>query len=229
MLLISTACFTGSAEYTIIPSSERPDDIPEELIDSSGADGTHTFWDLPLYFKLISIFCFLSFSSFGFFKFFPFLLGKIGFRRGEKNRKRILSYISNHPGCSEGDILKDLRMKRGTFRYHADKLKMANMLSSARFGRLTGYFRKGLCTEDEIISLNPYPENNTTTDVFEAILKEPGITNKDLSLKLGVDKSTISWHVSKLMDENFICFEKSGRFKRYYPNTNPRISPDQLT
>ncbi|QLC51376.1 winged helix-turn-helix transcriptional regulator [Methanolobus zinderi] len=94
---------------------------------------------------------------------------------------------------------------------------------------MTGYFRKGLCTEDEIISLNPYPENNTTTDVFEAILKEPGITNKDLSLKLGVDKSTISWHVSKLTDENFICFEKSGRFKRYYPNTNPRISPDQLT
>ncbi|WP_319508952.1 winged helix-turn-helix domain-containing protein [uncultured Methanolobus sp.] len=65
-----------------------------------------------------------------------------------------------------------------------------------------------------------YSKNETRKNVFETIIEKPGVTGKELSAKLGVDKSTIHWHINKLKEENSICCEKHGRFKRYYPKSN---------
>jgi predicted transcriptional regulator len=59
-------------------------------------------------------------------------------------------------------------------------------------------------------------KNNTRKIILMAILDCPGITGKELSSKLGLDKSTIYWHVSKLKDDNIIYTENDGRFKKYY-------------
>ncbi|WP_406656092.1 winged helix-turn-helix transcriptional regulator [Methanolobus sp. ZRKC2] len=227
LFLVSITCFTSSAEYII--ETTKNASIPDEYVCSSGAEGTLTFWELPLYFKLISIGCFLSFSLFGPLKFLPILLGKSKFVKRNKNRQNILSYISDHPGCSETDILNDLDMKRGTFRYHVEKLGLANMLVFAKKGKFTSYFRNELLMDDKTISSSTHMRKDTRKKVFEAILKEPGITNKELSSKLGLDKSTINWHINKLEEEDVINYEKHGRFKRYYPKVGPKMNSDKKT
>ncbi|WP_394697991.1 winged helix-turn-helix transcriptional regulator [uncultured Methanolobus sp.] len=190
------------------------------LVNSDGADGTLTFWELPLKLQLIACFCFLSLSSFGFLKILPFLLGKVADNKGEKNKQKILSYVTDNPGCAEYDLLKNLGMKRGTFRYHSGKLELSNMLVLFRQGRFISYFRNTPSVENNGFSLYSYSKNETRKNVFETIIEKPGVTGKELSAKLGVDKSTIHWHINKLKEENAICCEKHGRFKRYYPKSN---------
>lgn len=119
MISLFSACSLAGAEYVIVYDT---DDLPEgAIVNNDGADGTLTFWELPLYFKLISVLCFLSFSSLGILKLLPLLLGKIRLKKGEDNRQRILSYISDNPGCSESDILNDLGMKRGNLQVSCRK------------------------------------------------------------------------------------------------------------
>ncbi|MDW7733620.1 MAG: winged helix-turn-helix transcriptional regulator [Methanolobus sp.] len=214
VLLIASTCFTVSAEYVIVPYSEDLD-IPEELVNRDGADGTLSFWELPLQLQLVSCFCFLSLSSFGVLKFLPFLLGKIRCNKGNKNRQKILSYVSDNPGCAEIDVLKDLGIKRGTFRYHFGKLELVNILVSVRHGRFVRYFRREYHRVNRISSLNL--KSDTRKNVLETILEKPGMTGVELSSELGLDKSTIYWHLYRLKEDNKIYPEKHGRFKRYYP------------
>lgn len=222
LLLVLVTCFSASAEYVITPHDP---DIPPELIDSSGADSTETFRELPLFFKLIAIGALFSFWSLSLVKFLPLLLGKIKLGGGGENRETIISFISANPGCTESEILKSLGMKRGTFRYHVDKLKQANMLVSPRNGRLTRYFHRDFST-DQGDGYFDSIKNDTRKNVLETILEVPGVTGKDLSAKLGVDKSTIHWHVNKLDEENFIRSERHGKFKRYYPQSRLQTSTD---
>ncbi|WP_394335338.1 winged helix-turn-helix transcriptional regulator [Methanolobus psychrotolerans] len=66
--------------------------------------------------------------------------------------------------------------------------------------------------------------SNTKSDTRKCVLKknceEPGVTGKELSVKLGVDESTIHWHISRLKDENVIRDKKDGRHRKYYPANN---------
>ncbi|SFM50229.1 winged helix-turn-helix transcriptional regulator [Methanolobus profundi] len=226
LLILLCLCFTASAEYVIVPYSEDLD-IPEELINSDGCDSNLTFWELPLYFKMLTLGALFSFWSLSLVKFLPLLLGKIHLSKGgDDNRQKILSYVSENPGCSEGDVLEALNMKRGTFRYHVGKLELANMVSPLRNGRYTRYFRYDLSKDHRNIFLDINMKNDTRKNVLETIFEEPGVTGKDLSSKLGVDKSTIHWHVNRLDEENVIRTERHGKFKRYYPETNSRTGYD---
>lgn len=80
--------------------------------------------------------------------------------------------------------------------------------------------------DDKGISSYSYMRNDTRKNVLEAIFEKPGVTNKELSSKLGLDKSTISWHVNELQKGKSINFEKHGRLKRYYPISSSKIFSD---
>ncbi len=51
-------------------------------------------------------------------------------------------------------------------------------------------------------------------------MNQPGITGKELTAKLGLDKSTIHWHISELWEDNIIHVEKDGRFNKHYPQSD---------
>lgn len=220
ILLIACSCLIVSGEYTVVPYKDRLDDIPPELVDSTGCDGNLTFWDLPLKLKFIWIGCTIWFLIVSLGKFIPLLLGKVACNKGEKNRSKILSYVSENPGCSESEILSDLGMKRGTFRYHVEKLQLSNLLIALRQGRFVNYFSKGHSNEKALQTVGSNTQSDTRKCVLETICEEPGVTGKELSEKIGVDKSTIHWHITQLKDENAIRDEKDGRYRKYYPASN---------
>jgi predicted transcriptional regulator len=224
LILIICNCYVASAEVYV--TFEPPEDIPPENIHNTGSDGILTFWDLPLYFKFIWIGCTIWFIIVSIGKFVPLLLGKVACKKGEKNRKKILSYVSENPGCSESDILSDLEMKRGTFRYHVDKLQLSNLLIAFKQGRFINYFSKGHANKNSLQDVVSNTQSDTRKCVLETICGEPGVTGKELSEKIGVDKSTIHWHITRLKDENMIRDEKDGRFRKYYPASNLSVIQD---
>ncbi|SDG32334.1 Predicted transcriptional regulator, containsd two HTH domains [Methanolobus vulcani] len=218
LLLIVCGCLIASAEPYV--TFEPVKDIPRENVHDTGCDVNLTFRDLPLKLKFIWVGCTIWFLIVSLGKFIPLILGKMACKKGEKNRKKILSYVSENPGCSESDILSDLEMKRGTFRYHVDKLQLSNLLVAIRQGRFINYFSKGNSNEKSLQASVSNTQSDTRKCVLETICEEPGVTGKELSEKIGVDKSTIHWHITKLKDENAIRDEKDGRYRKYYPASN---------
>lgn len=67
-------------------------------------------------------------------------------------------------------------------------------------------------------------QKDTRKTVLDIIINEPGITGQELSSKLGLDKSTIHWHVSELEGDKIIDFKTEGKFKKYYFANNFEIN-----
>lgn len=68
-LSLSPSALTDTGGYTV--EKHAPQD---GLIDSSGADGTVTFWDLPLWIKMAYV-SGIIFAFLGSLKIFPMILG----------------------------------------------------------------------------------------------------------------------------------------------------------
>lgn len=80
-LLIPLLSAVASAEYTV--SAEQPDGP----VYSGGADGTLSFWELPLYFKLITVGCVLSALLLGLPKIIPLLFTVIKTAKRNEDEK----------------------------------------------------------------------------------------------------------------------------------------------
>ena len=52
--------------------------------------------------------------------------------------------------------------------------------------------------------------------IYEYILIYPGLHKRELSRRLKIPKTTLSYHLSYLEKHNFIILKSEGRYKRYY-------------
>lgn len=216
LLFVMGFCIIASADdggYIITPhAGEYPEGA---IVDDSGADANITFWDLPLWIQL-SVITSILFSFLAAFKFLPLLLGKISVKKKNTKQKDICSYIVNNPGCCESEMSKNLNIKRGTLRYHLDRLESENMIFTIKKGKIKGFFHidHSGCYQQNMLHLRL--KNDTAKMVLDVIITEPGVTGQELSSKLGLDKSTIHWHVNKLREDNIVHIKKHGKYNKHY-------------
>ena len=59
-------------------------------------------------------------------------------------------------------------------------------------------------------------KSDSTLEVYHKILQTPGITISTLARRVGKRHNTISYHVSKLLEQGIIEFEKQGRQKKLF-------------
>ncbi|WP_407282721.1 winged helix-turn-helix transcriptional regulator [Methanolobus sp. WCC1] len=203
--------------YIITPhTGEYPEGA---VVDDGEAEHTITFWSLPLWIQF-TVISGLLLPFLNIFKIIPFLLGRIAPKKDNNQSENIISFIVENPGCTESDISSKLGIKRGTLRYYLDKMKSNNLIFTIRKGKYTGLFHKSChgCTQQNVARLHLI--NNTRKTIISTIINNPGVTGQELSFKLGLDKSTIHWHVSELQSDNIIFYEKEGKFNKYYPQSH---------
>ena len=99
LLFVSTGVQAATGGYTVKPYVYNQDLIDQGLIDSSGADATITFRELPLWIQIFYISGMLA-TIFGMFKGIPLVLGRIEYFFGNQNRETIFEYVSKNPGCT---------------------------------------------------------------------------------------------------------------------------------
>lgn len=197
-----------------------------EIVDDSGADGTITFWELPLWIQ-ISFISGMLVPCVAVFKYFPLLLGRISSRRKNQKQEAICYYVSENPGCVESEISRDLGIKRGTLRYYLGRLDTEKLIFTLRKGKVKGIFHigcSGFAEQNKLCLLTK--SSNTRRTVLDTIISEPGVTRQELSSSLGLDKSTIHWHITKLREDNLVYSEKDGRSYKHYPRSDRRVNPD---
>ncbi|EHQ36760.1 transcriptional regulator, MarR family [Methanoplanus limicola DSM 2279] len=217
IIILSSFSSAVSGEYIVTPySNEYPEDMPG--VDFSGADGNETFADLPLWVQVSEIVC-LIFSLFAIIKYLPVLIGKTKTYRKNPKRNLILDYISENPGATLSDIERSLMINRGTLRYHIDILNSSHKISIMHRGNKAHlFYNSGRYSENQKKAI-VISGNEAAMRIISIIDNNPGITNKQIAVILGVNKGTVTYHIRKLKEAETILEEKAGTQKMYSINS----------
>ncbi len=221
LLFLFVFSITAHAEndgYIIEPHNPRTN----ELIDTSGADATISFWELPLWIK-VAYLSGVILASLGLFKIIPVVLGRIINKLENQNRESIFKYVLDNPGSTIAEISYQQKINRGSAKYHVYKLKSENKIILKKIGKFLRLFQNsGAFTDNEQV-IASHLKDETRRLLLCAILKNPGITNQELANKLDLDKSTVHWHVQQLIKDNIITSEQESKYRKYTINADTEV------
>ncbi len=221
LFFIFVFSFVANAEnggYTVEPYSPQ-----KGLIDTSGADATISFWELPLWIQIAYI-SGIVLASLGLFKIIPIVLGRIKNLLENQSRQGIFKYILNNPGCSIAEISEQEKVNRGSVRYHINKLKFKEKIILKRIGKFSRLFQNSDAFKDNEQKVAAHLKNETSRLLLWAILENPGVTNQELVEKIHLAKSTIHWYTQQFRNDNIIVFKQEGKYRRYFVNTDAEIT-----
>lgn len=134
----------------------------------------------------------------------------------DPNRAAIYRLIQAEAGISTKDVAERLGLAWGTVTHHLGKLEKRRFVVSKKYGKYRRYFANGSGgteKKDELAVLRL----DRTGDVAALIQANPGVTQKAVSIALGVSSSTILWHVKRLEEVRLVTKVREGKLVRYYP------------
>ena len=120
------------------------------------------------------------------------------------SRRAIYTCVGEHAGAHLRDIARRCAMPLGTALYHLDCLETAGMLVARRDGRYKRYFvSNGVGRrEKEVLSLLRHDAPRRI--VRALIATEGGATQRELCAAIGLSRSTLSFHVNRLVADGVV-------------------------
>lgn len=215
LFIFSIPVHAENGGYIIEPHNPQND----ELIDTSGADATISFWDLPLRVKTAYI-SGLLLAFLGLFKIIPVVLGRIENILENKSRQSILKYILSNPGCTIAEISDQQKINRGSVKYHIHRLKSEGKIAITKMGKFSRLFQNSRNFNDNEQVIISHLKNETSRILLWAILENPGVTNQELGDNFCMAKSTVHWHIQRFYEGGLVTFEQDGKFKKLFLGTD---------
>lgn len=214
------AFFISSAQadggYDVMP--HPPAATPNNLTNTTGADTAVSFWQLSPWVILFYITAAII-AIVGLLKLLPIFIGKMEELYINKHRKDIFVYVQNNPGCTVREVSRDRKINLGTVKYHIWKLEEDGKIVQRKIGKFLRIYRPN-DRNDREIEILAHIKNKARLPFLTMIKDNPGITNQEMTVRLNLRKSTVNWHVSALLWDKIIRFERDGKFIRYYMNAD---------
>lgn len=129
-------------------------------------------------------------------------------------RRRIYDYILATPGTHLRGIHRAVRLPFGQVLYHLNYLEKLELVVVKKDGKFSRYFVKNLLgrKEKEVISVLRH-EVPRTISILLLFRKE--MTHKQILQHVDVSPSTLSFHLTKMVDAGVVSREPRGR-ESYY-------------
>lgn len=112
-------------------------------------------------------------------------------------RARLLEHVTRNPGSRGRDIRRVLDIDNAESAWHMQVLEKFGFLRSKRFGKYKSYYPAGM--EEGLDEILCVLRQDTTYRVFYDIFVNPGTTASSVASNLGVDPTTVNYHVEKLV------------------------------
>ena len=147
------------------------------------------------------------------------ILAFLGYRTSRhpldhKKRSRIYACIRDRPGIAPVEIARATGINRGTIRYHLSRLREAGLVSALHWDGMVGYFRSGdYDTTERVVHL--HLQNDLRRQIFALLLEKPGSTQSEVADTIGVARSTVAWHMQRLIEDGLVRADRDGRMVRY--------------
>jgi len=130
------------------------------------------------------------------------------------NKEELRTYITEHPGCGESDLVKYLGYSRGSTAHQIQKLIRNNRIREVSYRSTIRYYPAGVPeTETDLLSAASAKEKPA------AIIKALGggpLTLSALSKETGNSTSSLRWHLTRLEEDGVISAEKKGKSVWYF-------------
>ncbi len=139
----------------------------------------------------------------------------------QPTRRRIADDIREHPGSSARDIQRRLGLGWGETAYHLDRLVRGGAVRRERGGRRDYYFGPELTWEDR--KLLQALTSPTQRALLLTISAAPPISFHDLCERVQAGKSTVSFHLSRLVAQGIVEAVPTGTGKLYSVPQSERI------
>ncbi|MCI0480445.1 MAG: winged helix-turn-helix transcriptional regulator [Candidatus Dadabacteria bacterium] len=142
-----------------------------------------------------------------------------------ENRRRIYRLISKYPGMYMREIEKELGMAVGVLEYHLNYMVKTEILSVEREGNRTRYFVREDVSYGDKATISLFRQEIPRRIVVHLML-HPGANFKVVLEQFNISKSTLSFHMKKLVEANVIDAKRDGREVSYTvrdPDATARI------
>jgi len=130
-------------------------------------------------------------------------------------REKIIKIILENPGIHTNEILRDLDLAKGQLQWHLDILLSNEIIKMKKLGQYTTFYSKfnnnNLDYTKILIS-----KSDTASKILDLIKKNPGINSKTISENLNLNRSSVKYHVDKLIKRKMISFKDAGNEKRLF-------------
>ncbi len=143
-------------------------------------------------------------------------------------RKKIYDFVVASPGTHLREIQRQIDLPLGTVEYHLKYLVDREMLVEKADGNYKRYYPVGLygSVDKQLLSLL---RQEVPRRIVMKLLLNPGINFKVLSEGFPVSASTLSYHLSKLVDGDVVRKVKKGRESLYFVNNQEDVAKVLLT
>jgi len=133
-------------------------------------------------------------------------------------RGQVFGYVQANPGDHYSSIRETLHLKNGTLAYHLRTLEREDFI----FSRMDGIYRRFYPSgADPARAGRKSTLKETHSRMLELIEAGPGITPKELAVKLGTSHQVASYHIRLLARRGRIRLETKGRNTLCYPASAP--------
>jgi predicted transcriptional regulator len=208
-LIFSTTALSDDGGYVVRPHVEGGVGV-----DSTGADATITFWELPLWIQVYYVSGILM-AFLGSLKIFPAIISRIKRFIENQNRQSIFKYISDNPCTTTAEMSRNLGINRGTLQYHLMMLKKRNrVIPYKTCGRIHYFLNESIYGEKEKAALAALKNDKHRRIILE-ILSSGQITHETLAERIGVSAPTINWHIRHLKEQGIVRADTDGRYTAY--------------
>lgn len=121
---------------------------------------------------------------------------------GQPTRRRIVADVAGHPGTSAREIQHRLGLGWGETAYHLDLLIKGEAIRRERGGRRDYYFPPEFTWEDRKLLLTL--QSPTERAMLVVLAQSGGLTFVELQERVGIGKSTASFHLHQLVDRGAV-------------------------
>lgn len=119
------------------------------------------------------------------------------------SRRRIYECVAANPGAHLREVARRCSMPLGTSLYHLDYLETSGLIVSRRDGRYKRFFGSHSMgrREKEVVSIL---RHDAPRRLVLAMLARGPSTQRDLCDAVGVSRSTVSFHLARLVTEGVV-------------------------
>jgi predicted transcriptional regulator len=210
--------------YIVMPYD--PNSTVAGPVDNSGADGTVSFLELPLWIQLYALPGIIAGVA------LSFIGAALVVRRARKNdngnKREVLTYISDNLGCTAPELARGRGLNIGTVRYHIRRLQDESRIVLQKIGKYTRIYVNSHTYDDREKLIASHLRSDPSRLILGTLVQTPGISNQKLSEKLGMEKSLVYRYMQKLLDDDIVTFEWEGKNKLYYISQNAKEPLNKL-
>lgn len=130
-------------------------------------------------------------------------------KSGLTRRGVIYEYIRGHPGMHVRGMAKALRLATGDMQYHLSWLEKNGFVKTKKSGFYRFVYPTLVFKEEQEVLLGVLSQE-TPREILLCLLRDAGMTQRELAERVGHSQPTISWHMDRLVQLGVVSRKRTG-------------------